>query len=348
MLLWLMGARKWRAWISVKPQSGSRRLNFELHRAVGLWSYGLLTVVSFAGIGLAFPDTFRSTLQHMTGSPAPAKAPRVAKGPGGTLRPLDEYMRAAASAMPDGVPTELRLPEGDKGPVDLRLRRPGDLAASGNHVYIEPATGKVLAVSKLADQPLATRIFATFAPIHYGEFGGLPIKIVWGALGVIPSVLFVTGLLTWWRPKRKAPAVREEFAVVESREPAGRGSQRRGAGTLGGWVETRLDPFSGVLASVERRQECRRCRQECPIPRAISTAEIPNELVGRTPWSARNALVPPVREESVGCDHRGADQGGGRGRGRPPHYLCYCPKTGKVRGIGQECLRHVNNLRPST
>jgi len=223
MLLWLSGARKWRAWISVKPQSGSRRFNFELHRALGLWSYTLLTVVSFVGIGLAYPDTFRTTLQRMTGSPAPAKGPRVAKGKGGALRPLDEYLHTAAFAMPDGVPTELRLPEGDKGPVDLRLRRPGDLSASGNHVYFEPASGKVLAVTKLADQPLATRIFSTFAPIHYGEFGGLPVKIVWGFLGVVPSVLFVTGFLTWWRPKqRKISVAVREVAVEESPEPAGR------------------------------------------------------------------------------------------------------------------------------
>jgi hypothetical protein len=58
-----------------------------------------------------------------------------------------------------------------------------------------------------------------------------------------------------------------------------------------------------------------------------------NKLVGRTPWSARDALVPPVREESVDCDYREADQGVGRGRGRPPHYLCNCPETGKACGI---------------
>ena len=56
-------------------------------------------------------------------------------------------------------------------------------------------------------------------------------------------------------------------------------------------------------------------------------------MVGRTPWSARDALVPPVGEESVGCHHREADQGVDRGRGRSPHYLCNCPETGKVCGI---------------
>jgi hypothetical protein len=78
--------------------------------------------------------------------------------------------------------------------------------------------------------------------------------------------------------------------------------------------------------------------QSCPMPRTFPTAEITNNLVGRTPWSARDALVPPVREESDGCDHRGAGQGVGRGRGRPPHYLCNCPQTEKLRGIRQSCL----------
>lgn len=221
MLLWLIGARKWRAWISVRPQGGSRRFHFELHRAAGLWSYALLTAVAFTGIGLAYPDTFRSTLRAITGEPAPTKAPRVTASASHVLRPLDEYLRASAAAMPDGIPTELRLPENNKGPVDLRLRRPGDLSLSGNHVYLEPSTGNVLAVSREADLPMGARIFAAFAPIHYGEFGGLPIKVLWAFLGLIPSVLFVTGVITWWRPsKPKAPlAVREELALAGSAVP---------------------------------------------------------------------------------------------------------------------------------
>jgi uncharacterized iron-regulated membrane protein len=222
MLLWLIGARKWRAWVSVRPQGGSRRFHFELHRATGLWSYGLLTVVAFTGIGLAYPDTFRNALQHITGSRAANKTPRVAESGGQTLRPLDEYVRTGTRAMPDGVPTELRLPENTRAPVDLRLRRPGDLSLSGNHVYLELSTAKVLAISKEADLPLGARIFAAFAPLHYGELGGLPIKVLWTLLGLVPSILFVTGLLTWWRPsRRKAPLeVQEDLALSGSGAPA--------------------------------------------------------------------------------------------------------------------------------
>ena len=78
----------------------------------------------------------------MTGKPANVRAPRAA---GSTIRiSLDEYLRIGRAAMPDGVPMELRLPDQDKGgPVDLRLYRAGDLAPSGNHVYLDPETGAV-------------------------------------------------------------------------------------------------------------------------------------------------------------------------------------------------------------
>jgi uncharacterized iron-regulated membrane protein len=216
LLLWVSGARKWRAWISVRPQGGTRRFHFELHRAVGLWSYGLLSVIAFTGIGLSYPDSFRNSLQWMTGGAAAGKAPRVAKSEAQVLRPLGEYLETGVGAMRDGQPVELRLPDG-KGPVDLRLWRRGDLSPSGNHVYLEPSTGRVLGISKAADQPLAARIFAAFVPIHYGEFGELPIKLIWGIAGLMPSLLFVTGLITWWRPSQRrapAPAVREEVTMA--------------------------------------------------------------------------------------------------------------------------------------
>jgi uncharacterized iron-regulated membrane protein len=37
-------------------------------------------------------------------------------------------------------------------------------------------------------------LFQALQPVHYGEFGGLPAKILWSFLGVTPSLLFVTGL----------------------------------------------------------------------------------------------------------------------------------------------------------
>jgi uncharacterized iron-regulated membrane protein len=115
---------------------------------------------------------------------------------------LDEYVRLGRAAMPDGVPVELRLPDREKGPVDLRLYRAGDLAPSGNHVYLDPASGAVLMIDRIVDRPIGARFLAAMSPLHYAQFGGITVKIAWALLGLTPILLFITGLLAWWRPAK--------------------------------------------------------------------------------------------------------------------------------------------------
>jgi hypothetical protein len=45
--------------------------------------------------------------------------------------------------------------------------------------------------------------------------------VLWAILGIVPAVLFVTGLLTWWRPsRRKAPLeAQEDLAQLVSGVP---------------------------------------------------------------------------------------------------------------------------------
>lgn len=107
--MWLTGTRNWRAWVSVRRQGSTRRFHFELHRASGLWAYGFLVVMSFTGIGLAYPDSFRQAAEWLTGKPAKIREPGKIKTQ--PARSLDDYLRIGRAAMPDGAPTELRLPE---------------------------------------------------------------------------------------------------------------------------------------------------------------------------------------------------------------------------------------------
>jgi uncharacterized iron-regulated membrane protein len=217
LIMWLTGARSWRAWTSVRLGSATR-FHYELHRASGLWSYAFLAVISFTGIELAYPQTFRQAVQSLTGKPATVAAPKKIQAE--VQLPLDEYLRLGRAAMADGVPTELRLPERGKGPVDLRFYRAGDLSPSGNHVYLNPATGAVIAIDRIVDRPIGARFLAAFSPIHYAQFGGVTAKIAWALFGTAPLLLFVTGLYAWRRPKarpgQKTPkeASSEDFALA--------------------------------------------------------------------------------------------------------------------------------------
>jgi uncharacterized iron-regulated membrane protein len=51
------------------------------------------------------------------------------------------------------------------------------------------------------ERPGEKQLLATIAA-HFGRFGPLPIRFVWMALGLVPVVLFVTGLLLWLKKRR--------------------------------------------------------------------------------------------------------------------------------------------------
>ena len=203
LLLWLLNGGNLRALVTVRT-GPARRINLELHRAAGLWTLVFIMLLSATGVAISYPQTFRNTWESWTGTPAAVPAPKSTDKPSERKQSLDEYLAIGRAAVPDGVPTELRVPETLKGAVVVRFWRAGDLTAAGsNRVYIDPSNARVLSTDLAANWTLGVRLFQALAPIHYGEFGGLPLKLLWSLLGVTPAVLFVTGLVVWSRPSRK-------------------------------------------------------------------------------------------------------------------------------------------------
>ena len=58
-----------------------------------------------------------------------------------------------------------------------------------------------------------------FGYLHFGNFGGVPVKILWFILGLAPAALAVTGTLMWWN--RVWPA-----SVTGDGDPAGYAGKR--------------------------------------------------------------------------------------------------------------------------
>ncbi|MHC5613436.1 MAG: PepSY domain-containing protein, partial [Nostoc sp.] len=58
---------------------------------------------------------------------------------------------------------------------------------------------------------LGDRVLNSFAPLHYGTFGGLPTRILYVFVGVAPLVLFVSGFLMWWYPYRAKRSISDHL-----------------------------------------------------------------------------------------------------------------------------------------
>ena len=45
-------------------------------------------------------------------------------------------------------------------------------------------------------------------PLHFGDYGGLPLKLIWAILDIVSIVVLGSGIYLWWarRRPRAAPA----------------------------------------------------------------------------------------------------------------------------------------------
>jgi uncharacterized iron-regulated membrane protein len=39
-------------------------------------------------------------------------------------------------------------------------------------------------------------------PLHFGDYGGLPLKIIWAALDLLAIVILGSGIYLWWKRRR--------------------------------------------------------------------------------------------------------------------------------------------------
>ena len=55
----------------------------------------------------------------------------------------------------------------------------------------------------LRQMPWYTKILALSRPLHFGDYGGLPLKLIWAVLDIITIVVIGSGLFLWLK-KREA------------------------------------------------------------------------------------------------------------------------------------------------
>jgi uncharacterized iron-regulated membrane protein len=72
-----------------------------------------------------------------------------------------------------------------KTPLTSRLFKPA---------LIDAGTG---ALTDMRDMPWYMQGFFLSQPLHFGDYGGLPLKIVWSLLDLATIVVLVSGLYLW-------------------------------------------------------------------------------------------------------------------------------------------------------
>lgn len=182
----------------------SRRLR-DIHKLAGLAGLPLLLMLAVTGVMLALPDERNAVLARTVG--APTKAPQVRSlAAAGAPVPLAQALARARAAFPQARLAWVESPGPGDGVILVRVQQPSDPSTRFPHsyAYVDQHTGALLATRDRNAFGTANVINNWLHPLHDGSAGGVGLRVLLLLSGLLPAVLFVTGLWRWRCVRRAA------------------------------------------------------------------------------------------------------------------------------------------------
>jgi uncharacterized iron-regulated membrane protein len=223
--------RKWRpAWM-VKRGAGAYRLNFDLHRAGGLWFWALLFVFAWSSVMMNIRPVYDWVTARVFDYHSPLAAYMALME---RAIPPDRMDWRAAQATGERLMAEQAAARGfsTTGAVSLVLqpelgvysyaaRSSRDLfdrlpSRGSTYLIFDMSTGAFLAMSQPTGEATGNTVEGWLYALHMARVFGMPYRLLVCALGVVIAMLSVTGIYIWWKKRRarrvsaaRAPARRE-------------------------------------------------------------------------------------------------------------------------------------------
>lgn len=161
-----------------------------LHRILGVWALLFNLLISFTG--------FMMELKVLDSRKNP-KASFEAVPFTGDYEPLLEKAKAS---IPGFEIMGVRPPKKAGDPLRI-LGHAHESAFFGEYsssVFID-ANGNIKKTVNFSKASFGDKFNACIAPLHFGNYGGIALKIIYSLLALTPGVLSVSGFLIWYRRK---------------------------------------------------------------------------------------------------------------------------------------------------
>ncbi len=182
----------------------SRRLRWlDLHNLIGIVTLTWALVVGVTGVISALSDLVIAAWRNE--SLAAMVAPYRDAPPLTQLAPVSRVLDIAADAAPGMQPDFIAFP--------------GTRFSSEHHytVFMKGSThltshlltpvlidASNLQVTAVGERPWYMDAMGLSAPLHFGDYGGRPMQILWAALDVLTLIVLGSGLYLWWVRRRTA------------------------------------------------------------------------------------------------------------------------------------------------
>ncbi|MCB2073781.1 MAG: PepSY domain-containing protein [Novosphingobium sp.] len=198
-----------------------KRMWLDLHNVLGLFSLPFHIVIALTSIVFAFHDQFYAAQAVAFGGPErPDRGAAVEQAPPRPSLPPAQVVSRIREQAPGFTPVALEYGSSPSGEAALRVlggdirfaQRGPDFGAA----MLDPATGEITQSDYLpGHQDGWSAAITSFFALHFGSFGGTPIRWAYFLLGLSGAFLFYTGNLLWVESRRKRE--RKAGAVEQSR-----------------------------------------------------------------------------------------------------------------------------------
>jgi len=183
----------------------------DIHNLAGILLVMWTLVVGFTGVINTWADLVLKMWQY--GQLAEMTAQYRDRPPPTKLTSVQAAVDVAVRAVPGMTPSFVAFPgtafsskshyivflKGDT-PVTSRLLKPA---------LIDAETGKL---TDSRDMPWYVTTLFISQPLHFGDYGGLPLRIIWAVLDVLTIIVLGTGVYLWLRRRKAGVSVDRAIA----------------------------------------------------------------------------------------------------------------------------------------
>ncbi|WP_128548248.1 PepSY-associated TM helix domain-containing protein [Larkinella soli] len=205
VLLFRIGGR-WTSWAGISSR---------LHRILGVWGLFFYLLLALSGFwmvkhALNLPSHFGNGLSP--GEAAPPPAIRV---------DLDRLVRQTRQWF-GGRIQNISFPREKDGTIQIYATAHGQTWLYGeyaSYAEFDGTTGAVRTIFREQDLTAFERFEYALYTLHFGQYGGWPVKLLYCIFSLSGAVLTLTGFLLWYRRTRYPPRLRRK--KPDRRMPAG-------------------------------------------------------------------------------------------------------------------------------
>src|SRR5208282_6087267 len=207
---------RWKYAWNVKWSANAFRVNFDLHRAGGLWFWALLFVFAWSSVMLSLRPVYervtKTVFDYQTDEeqfasatlPQPLDHPKLnwreAEAAGERLTAELAAHHGFSITRPYGM---AYIPE--FGVYTYDVRASNDIRGHGwdTGVWIDGNTGAMRQVFLPSGQHAGNTVSTWLWGLHYGDIRDfLPYRILVAFFGLVLTMLSVTGIYIWWKKRR--------------------------------------------------------------------------------------------------------------------------------------------------